>query len=194
MPYRKLYRARQDANEDFQPLSWYVADAKELSWVSDVALKATNAMPVEGLSGFVVRHATEDHGLTHKYTIVVAEGLDETASYMERFVVIKELMHCYFACDDGSATDNQFVLETHMRQFFGQSATTQSLHVRAEYKALWMAMGVLCPERLRQQYRAEHDANERTLEDISARLRVPAHIVILLLSDQFDDELRAILN
>jgi hypothetical protein len=194
LPYRKLYRKRQDANEDFQPRSWYVEDAKTLSWVADISAKATTAMPVEGLSGFIVRHGSKDHGLTHDYTIVVAENLDSTAPHMERFVVIKELMHCYFACDDRSATDTQMALETHMRQFFGQSATSQSLHVNAEYKALWMAMGVLCPERLRLQYRREYEADESTLNDIANRLKAPPHIVAQVLSDQFDDEIRAILN
>lgn len=151
-------------------------------------------MPVTGLSGFIVRHGSTDNGLTHDYTIAVAEDLDKTAPYMERFVVIKELMHCYFSCDDRSATDSQMALETHMRQFFGQSATSQSLHVNAEYKALWMAMGVLCPERVRLQYLKEYEADERSLDDIVEKIKAPPHIVQQLLSEQFEDEIRTILN
>lgn len=194
MPYKKLYRNRQDANGDYQPRSWYVDDAESLSWVAEINPVATDAMPVEGLCGFIVRHKEDPNTLSHKYTIVVAEGLDDTAAYMERFVVIKELMHCYFVCDDQSATDSQIALETHMRQFFGHSATSPSLHVIAEYKALWMAMGVLCPEIRRQEYRVAYDNDELTLKQISDFLRAPEHIVQQLLTDQFDDEIRAILN
>jgi hypothetical protein len=194
LPYKKLYRNRQDANQDFQPRSWYVNDALAVSWVADIQLKATSAMPVEGLRGFIVRHQPDKNALSHNYTVVVAEGLDVDCPYMERFVVIKELMHCYFDCDDRSATDSQIALDTHMRQFFGQSATSQSLHVQAEYTALWMAMGVLCPEHRRLEYRRQFDDKHIDLQHISDALKAPLHIVRRLLTDQFEDELRLILN
>lgn len=192
MPYRKLYKLRQDANGDSQPLNWYVADAKSLNWVDDVAIRASDAMPIDGLRGFIVRHAPrQPNGLTHDYTIVVAEGLEPR---MERFVVIKELMHCYFEVGDGTATDSEIILDSHMRQFFGQSASSQSLHVKAEYTALWMAMGVLCPERRRAEYRRQLKHDEITLDAIIGALKTPSHIVQRLLSDQFEDEIRDILN
>ncbi|UAJ11225.1 hypothetical protein [Polymorphobacter megasporae] len=194
MPYRRLYKNRQEANSDYQPRQWYVNDAKELSWVADIAIKASAAMPVNGLRGFIVRHHAEPSVLRHKYTIVVAEGVDETVKYMERFIVIKELMHCYFEIDDRSSTDTEIILDQHMRQFFGQSARTQSVHVRAEYTALWMAMGVLCPERRRLEYRRKFESGEIALEAIAESLRAPAHIVRRLLTDQFEDEIREILN
>lgn len=194
MPYRKLYRNRQDSGQDFQPRQWYVDDAKQLSWVSGIDIRASIALPVEGLCGFVIRHHPEGQGLRHRYTILVADGLDIIAPYMERFVVIKELMHCYFACDDGSATDSEIILDTHMRQFFGQSATSQSDHVQAEYTALWMAMGVLCPEHRRKKYRTMLEKSEIDIQAIVESLRAPEHIVRLLLSDQFEDEIRDILN
>ena len=193
MPYRKLYTKRQDANGAYQPRSWYVDDAKNLSWVSGIEIDATDAMPIEGLSGFIVRYKPENAGLRHRYQVIVAEGLDATP-FMERFVVIKEIMHCYFACDDGSATDSQIVLDTHMRQFFGKSATTQSLHVQAEYRAFWMAMGVMCPERLRVEARARTQSGEWSITQVSEMIRTPEHIVSQMLSDQFEDELRDILN
>lgn len=194
MPYRKLYRNRQEANDDFQPRQWYVEDALTLSWVSGIDVRASNALPLDGLCGFVVRHKPEGHGLRHHYTILVAEGLDEAIPHMERFVAIKELMHCYFVCDDGSATDSQITFDTHMRQFFGDSAMSQSTHVKAEFAALWMAMGVLCPEQRRKNYRALLEKGDIQIQTIVDALRAPEHIVRLLLSDQFEDEIRDILN
>lgn len=149
-------------------------------------------MPIEGLRGFIVRRpCLANHGLTSNFTIILAEGQDE---YYERFVTIKEVMHCYFESDGGTMTDNQFVLETHMRQFFGASATTQSQHVKAEYTALWMAMGVLCPEQRRLEFRRKFDAKEMTLNEIADLVKAPPHIARRLMTDQFEDEIRAILN
>lgn len=165
-----------------------------VNWVGDLTIKVTDAMPVDGLSGFIVRYHPDAHSLKHNYSIVLAEHLDGVTDFMERFVAIKEMMHCYFSSDDGSATDSQIILDIHMRQFFGKSATSQSLHVQAEYTALWMAMGVLCPEARREEYRLQLVAKECTIEEISKQIKAPTHIVQQLLSDQFEDELRDILN
>ncbi len=194
MPYRKLYRNRQEANGDWRSLSWYVEDAKQLSWVADIRVRATTELPHDGLLGFIVRQHIDPNSLRHPYTILISDGIDQVIPYMERFVVIKELMHCYFECDDGSATDSQIILETHMRQFFGASATTQSSHVQAEYTAFWMAIGVLCPEQRRVHYRNMLQSGDMDVEAISHAARAPIHIVHQLLSDQFEDEIRDILN
>ncbi len=174
------------------PRQWYYNDALQLQWVESISAKATNAMPIDGLRGFIFRKpCAENHGLTDDFSIIVADGMDE---YYERFVVIKELMHCYFERDGGAATDSEIILDSHIRQFFGQSARTQSLHVNAEYIALWMAMGVLCPERKRVEFRQKFESGEMTLDEIVALIRVPPHVVRRLLTDQFEDEIREILN
>jgi hypothetical protein len=192
LPYKKLYRERQLVAADSLPRQWYVGDALNLQWVESISAKATDAMPVDGLRGFIVRRPdSANHGLTSHFTIVIADGQDP---FYERFVTIKEIMHCYFESDGGTMTDSEIVLETHMRQFFGASATSQSLHVKAEFTALWMAMGVLCPERRRVEFRRMLDANEITLDEIVEAIKAPPHVVRRLLTDQFEDELRDILN
>lgn len=192
MPYRKLYHERQLVAADSLPRQWYVDDALSLTWVESITAVATAAMPIDGLRGFIVRRpCPANHGITSNFTIVLADGQDE---HYERFVTIKELMHCYFVADGGTMTDSEIVLDTHMRQFFGASATSQSLHVKAEYTALWMAMGVLCPERRRVEFRDRYCANEMSLEEITDLVKAPPHVVKRLLTDQFEDELRDILN
>jgi len=192
LPYRELYRRRQAANGDFQPRKWYVGQALELPWVRSIEAVASDKMAIADLRGFIVRHGLEAQNvLSHHYTIVVAEGMDQFA---ERMVVIKELMHCFFEAGDGTATDSEIVLDAHLRQFFGKSAHTQSLHVQAEYTALWMAYGVLCPERRRVEFRKSVLSGDQTLEEVSNLLRIPPHNARLLLSDQFEDEIRDILN
>jgi len=146
------------------------------------------------LLALIVKHGSLDaHCLRHPYTVIVTEGLD---SKLERFVVIKELMHCYFNHENPAATDSEILLEAHLRQFFGKSASTPSAQVTAEYEAFWMALGVLCPERVRIDWVQRLDAEVEgiTVEEISDMLHVPVSFVRLLLSDQFEDEIRAILN
>jgi hypothetical protein len=192
LPYRNLYHQRQQADFDSLPRQWYVDNALGLSWVNSVSLQATSAMPISGLRGFIVRRpCSNDHGLTSDFSVVVADGQDQ---YYERFVVIKELMHCYFQFSNGHATNDAFILDTHIRQFFGQSAESQSLHVRAEYTALWMAYGVLCPEQRRAQFKADFENGSASLDEIVDKIKAPKHIVSRLLTDQFEDEIRAILS
>lgn len=192
MPYRKLYHKRQLQADNALPRQWYVDDALELNWVESITLRATDAMPVESIRGFIVRRPhVPNNGLTSDFFVVLADGQDP---YYERFVTIKELMHCYFEADGGAATDSAIILDTHMRQFFGASATTQSLHVQAEYTALWMAMGMLCREPQRVEFRRAFEEGEITLDAIVEELKAPRHVVRRLLTDQFEDEIRAILN
>jgi len=192
LPYKELYRRRQAANGDFQVRQWYVDQAKELPWVLDIDITAVKELPIAEIRGFIVREGLRSqNALDHQFTIVIAEDLD---SYSERFVCIKEIMHCFFAVDDGTATDTEIILDAHLRQFFGQSASTQSAHVQAEYTALWMAMGVLCSERNRAKYRKQFEAGEIDLQTVSENLQAPPHIVRRFLSDQYEDEIRDILN
>lgn len=193
MPYRELYRRRQREGI-YLPRQWYVDDARQLQWVEGITLKATDVLSKEDLLGFIVKHnAGFMGGARDNYTIVVAGDLPLD---VERFVVIKELMHCYFnlAEPEGSAmaTDSAILLEALLRHFFGRSAESPSLQVRAEHQAFWMAMGVLCPEHVRMDWKDQLGTGV-TLEDVARQLYIPPSLAELLLSDQYDDELRHLL-
>lgn len=149
-------------------------------------------MPATHLRGFIVKHNQGFfNGLTDNYTIVVSDGLP---IYEERFVVIKELMHCYFSEDPSVLTDSEILLDAHLRQFFGNSASSPSSHVKAEAKALWMAFGVLCPERVRIDLKQKCKEGTLTIESVSDRLGIATGRVKTLFSEQFEDEIRDILN
>ena len=194
MPYRKLYNRRQ-SEPDFLSRAWYIADAEELSWVTPggIYIKVTERLLKERVRGLIISHNENFiHDLNAKYTIIVAEGLPPD---MERFVVIKEIMHCYLGPDGHFATDNAHSLESHMRAFFGNSFTIRSMAVEAEAKALWMALGVLVPETTRLRLREEVLVTKsKTFEQVAAELRIPAHTARALLSRQFEDEIAHILK
>jgi hypothetical protein len=194
LPYRKLYSRRQSA-PFFLPRAWYISDAEDLSWVSKdgIYIKVTERLLKDRIRGLIISHGPNFvHDLQAKYTIIVAEGL---APEMERFVVIKELMHCYLGPDGGVwATDSAISLESHMRAFFGNSFTIRSLAADAEVKALWMALGVLTPETNRLQLREAVLAKAKSYEDVASELMVPLHTAKALLSERFEDEIAHILK
>lgn len=191
MPYTQAYKERQKHGVNL-PLSWYVDDACELSWVDGIDLVAVEDLNPEHVIGYIVKHdGSLAAKLTHNYTVCVAQGLERP---VEKFIVIKEIMHCYFNVDDGSQTDNSFVLEAHMREMFGNSATTQSSQVRAENLAFWMALGLVCPEAHRLELQAILREDESQLDALAVGLGVPSGILNLLVSPQYEDEIREILK
>lgn len=194
MPYKTLYNRRQ-SEADHLPISWYLNDALELSWVAGIHIKRSSELPKSHLRGLVVAHAGGfiPHDMSANYTIILADGLDPE---MERLVAIKELMHCYFGPDFGGhyATDSQISLDNHMKAFFGRSFATHSHAVEAEAKALWMALGVICPEHRRQHFKQEIAAGNLSLNDVAATLRIPVHHAAALMNHQFETEIAEILD
>ncbi|MFO1261252.1 MAG: hypothetical protein U1E68_09295 [Sphingomonadaceae bacterium] len=193
MPYKTLYKRRQSEPE-FLVRKWYMDDALELSWVSGLTIKVSKRLDKERVRGLIISHGPNFiNGLEANYTIIVAEDL---APEMERFIIIKEIMHCYFGPNGGSwATDTSMSLDNHMRKFFGNSATVISAADEAEKKALWMAIGVLCPEHTRLEYqRAVMHDHSMTYDDVARKLMIPLHTAKALLSKQFEDEITHILK
>lgn len=177
------------------PVGWYLNDAKELSWVDDICIKRSKALPKSLLRGMVIAHTGGfiPHSLSANYTIIIAAGLEPE---MERLVAIKELMHCYFGPDFGGkyATNSQFALDNHLKAFFGRSYATHSHAVEAEAKALWMALGVICPEHRRQHFKECVLAGEMTIDDVAHRLTIPRHHAAALMNHQFETEIAEILD
>jgi hypothetical protein len=195
LPFKTLYNRRQTEGVHL-PLNWYVEDAKELSWVENsIQIKRTAALPKSYLRGFIVRHnpGFMPHAMSSNYTIFIADGLSRE---FERFVIIKELMHLYFGPNGGGiyATDNAVVFENHMQEMFAASADIRSHQVEGEKRGLWMAISVLTPENERQAFLQRMAADEMSVEDVAAILKVPIHTTKALLSSQYDQEISNILE
>lgn len=143
--------------------------------------------------GLVISHSPGFiNGFEANYSIILADGLSPE---MERFITIKELMHCYFGPSGGSsATDTAMTLDNHFRKFFGNSATIESAAAEAEVKALWMAIGVICPERDRLEFQRAVEQRTMTFEDVAKTLMIPVHTAKAMLSKQFEDEISHILK
>lgn len=194
LPFQTLYRRRQTTTSVL-PLSWYVSDAEELSWVEKIQIKRSRALSKTKLRGLVVRHnlGFMPHNLVANQTIILATGLTREE---ERFVAIKELMHCYFGPDGGGifATNTEINFENHMNEFFGNSAAIGSHQVKAEKQALWMAMSVLCTEQQRRDYRHDVHKNDKAIAAVASDLRVPERTAAAFLSNQYEREISEIVE
>ena len=181
-----MHRRRQLVAAETVNRQWYLDEAEQCSWVENIEIWRTDKLDSQSLAGYIIRHGPAlVHGLVHNYMIVVAKGLDLD---FERFVCIKELMHCFFPTNDGTSTDSELLLESHIRQMFGKSTEVRSAHVVAERTALWMALGVITPERVRRALLGDK------AQTVAERLNVPVGAAKLLISKQADIELPKLIN
>ena len=128
---------------------------------------------------------------TFNYTVVLAAGMD--INY-ERFVTIKELMHCYFPPFDKHVrymTGSALALEAHMNAFFG-SATNNPAQEQAEKMGLWMALGVICTEEARQQ-KLQRFGKELSADEIGAEMRIPPKQAKNLMSQHYTTEIQKLI-
>lgn len=177
-----------------EPLSWYLTDAEELSWVTRIYVKRSKALAKTHLRGLVILHKPGflPHELTANYTIITADGL---APEEERFVVIKELMHIYFGPEGGGvyATSSEIELENLINELFVGSLT-KSRQTAAETKALWMAISVLVREKDRRETRKQFEADPTKLPEIAHHWRLTERRASLLFSDRYSREVESLLG
>lgn len=191
MPYKKAHANRQKEGLNL-PLEWYFNDANHVALVDGIEIISVEDLnPAHVLAYIVKRGGAISNKLTHDYTVVLSDYLDDKP-VLEKFIATKELMHCYFAEYAPSATSNGLIFEAHMRELFGNSATT-SHQVQAENTAFWMAVGLICPENERIRLKEAYGGTDREDQDIGGMLGIPPGMVSLLFSDQFDDEVTALL-
>lgn len=148
------------------------------------------------MRGLIYASNKETHGGLESldYTIIIADGM--TPEY-ERFVTIKELMHCYFAPNNEKnvryLTGTQIALENHMNAFFG-GATSKPPQDEAEKMALWMAIGVLTPEHDRTALIARIKAKTTSVEQEGVTLKVPAKQVKAMISNFYQAEISKLIS
>lgn len=99
-----------------------------------------------------------------------------------RFVVVKELMHCFDESLERVSTPDEFEA---LISEFGSPQLDRSVAMQSEVKALWMALGVLCPEELRQDLERKRVIGEIDDLGIAKILRIPVAYVPNLFHPQF---------
>ena len=100
-----------------------------------------------------------------------------------RFVFVKELVHAFD--NPMQAADNGDTFDTQLQDLSGP-VTNLSPQCEAEFLSFWMALGILCPEQHRQQYRDRLAAKQIDHYAIALELRIPELYVPLLFESRFD--------
>lgn len=143
-------------------------------------------MDPQKLAGFTVWPGpdADPHNVYVKWgrgepVIVVARDLNYC---WKRFVVIKELMH-YFDRPLEKVT-NAADFAALVSEFSGPQID-RSNAMGSEVRALWMALGVICPENLRQQLESRRLHQQISDMDIAQMLKMPVVYVPLLFQPHY---------
>jgi hypothetical protein len=100
----------------------------------------------------------------------------------KRFVEVKELMHHFDTSLQLVGTDEEFA--SLIAEFVGPSPE-RSEAFKSESVALWMALGVLCPEQYRQEFSRQRMAGEIDDLEIARQLKIPQRYVPHLFNPHF---------
>lgn len=134
--------------------------------------------------GFFVSPRNKDHPVvkvTGSHAIVLArEGLNYC---WERFVYVKELMHAFD--DPEHAADSGEDFERMLSDLTPGAGVPLSPQGASEINCFWMALAVLCPEKMRLHYKVEREAQRMDDYAIALQLRIPQGYVRRLFEEKY---------
>jgi hypothetical protein len=114
--------------------------------------------------------------LDNQSLIVLARAmcLGPQGEYERRFIYTKELMHVFDTDEEKADTPAKFDVQI---EKFGDPNAQMSAQFRAETKAFWRALMVLCPEKARLKLLSDLTAQAASQEVLAAGLRVPVGVI-----------------
>jgi len=190
MPYIELYNRSQNNTVPLS-LSWLVNDAQELTWVHGIESKRTDDLDAKICRGFIIENPSHLFpNFVGNFLIVTSKSLNRC---WERFVFIKELMHVYDKSI--SKTDTSEKLDRQLAELANLSSTEEmSPQMQDEVRAVWMALGISCPEEKRVYYKNKLESGALTEGAVAKEILIPAAYIRHLVSDLYDQEIHRILN
>jgi len=103
--------------------------------------------------------------------------------YWRRFVYTKELMHVFDEDEEKASDAAKFDLQI---ERFADFNAPMSPQYRAETKAFWRALGVLCPEKSRKDLCSQLEQGNVSIEVVAASLRLPVEHIHDLMRPDFE--------
>lgn len=124
-----------------------------------------------------------------KHVILIARGMTYCWT---RFVQVKEMMHLFDSEVEKTSTGSE--VEDLLTELAGPANPAKiSRYHESEYKAMWMALAVLCPEKERAVYARKREAGMSDF-DIADELKIPEQFISSLLGDKYKDIIQEILD
>lgn len=186
MSFSKLYETVQD-QKGVVSTRWLKEQAIALSDIKAIKEQWPGLLDTASVRGFYIEgpmgppvSLEENEGL-----IVLARSmcLGPSGDYWRRFVYTKELMHVFDTAEEKADTAQKFDLQI---ERFSDPNKAMSPQFRAEAKAFWRALMVLCPEARRQEFKKQIAANQVSAAVVGAALRIPQEFVSTLVRDEFE--------
>lgn len=124
-----------------------------------------------------------------KHVILIAR---EMTYCWTRFVQVKEMMHLFDSEVEKTSTGSE--VEDLLTELAGPANPAKiSRYHESEYKAMWMALAVLCPEKERAVYARKRETGMSDY-DIADELKIPEQFISSLLGDKYKDIIQEILD
>jgi len=189
MSYQELYGYSQTLNV---PVSRKFLKTKslELTGVPKIA-HAIVTMDTSIQRGMYITPRNKDSIISRQvggHVIITARGMNYC---WERFVYVKELMHVFTPADQ--ATDSGAKFEELLGGFSLQQSKL-SPQMKSEFDSFWMALGVLCPENMRQLFLKMKTAKQIEDYDIALKLRIPEQYVSRLFDRRYLQNIRRLIS
>lgn len=193
MTYKRLYEFSDSQDSIAIPVNGMARHAISLCDEDDIQFIKTPFETKQCL-GYMRKSGTLPKPYAdHDNWIVSIFYASELNTCWRRFVCTKELMHIFDAPEARTSTAATF--ERQLAELANlplwQDTSPQT---KAEFKAYWMALGVLCPLSLREIFLADYTKGLLSDYDIAIRFRVPEAYVRTMMSDQFRRSIESILE
>ncbi|KRG43186.1 hypothetical protein ARC78_07415 [Stenotrophomonas pictorum JCM 9942] len=108
----------------------------------------------------------------------------------KRFVEVKEMMHLFD--ENSQLVGTAAELESLINEFTAPQPVRSSA-LQSETSALWMALGVLCPEVKRQEFERVRAQGKISDDEIAERLKIPKRYVSHLFDVRYKRNLEMVL-
>ncbi|MNM06965.1 hypothetical protein D3C81_169960 [compost metagenome] len=173
MPYKDLYEFAQGL-EPVVNRNAIRDKILELTGASGFRFFRHPGLDKNKLAGMYVHPGNLDHQFSRqaqgKHVVALAYDLNRC---WDRFVSVKEMMHLFDDDLEKANTEDDFdsIIDGLFDEAFDGQMSPQCV---SEIRCFWMAVGVLCPERIRSELHRKRDAGEMTDLEIAEYLKVPA--------------------
>ena len=185
MSFSELYQLVQ---KQAAPISskWIEEQALKLSRITKVKEQWSSVVDMMNLRGFYLEGPLGPPvTLADNQSLIVLSRsmcVGPQGPYWRRFVKTKELMHVFDTDDECADSEERFDLQI---EKFSDPAAPMSPQYRAETKAYYRALAVLCPEAERLSYRGQLQRNEIGPEVVATAFRIPSNAIFELMRDDF---------
>lgn len=180
MSFLDLYEAVQSLDGKVST-KWLKDEAIRLSSITRVKELWTSVLDASYIRGFYIEGPLSPPVPLERSEalIVLARSLDRQH---RRFVYTKELMHVFDTPAEKANTAEKFESQA---ERLCDPTSEPSPQTRAEAKAFWRALAVLCQEHRRLEYKRALDSGQQSIEVIATSLQIPAVYARNLFRDDF---------